>query len=276
MLQVKINYRKEDVKQGKKTVKGDIVRTEYFNVNNIADIHKIAQKHLNNDRLYTAYIDIVEECNHSNYSVLYDTAIIIVKNVINTIIKRLNADSPTYTNLLFNLRSGIYLCSVDKILNGTLYHFSFEIDDLIQEAVCGLWELYINGSDVEDCYLQGYKNVNAYMYASKKKPAKQELYIEDISGDIVSVDRAINAIVGKSLFILNTDDNKQAYQRAFIKLLLAECTPTQKQVLKWLGRGYSIRQTANKLNRNLKTVQEHIKYIRKKALAIQELYNFDI
>ena len=148
-----------------------------------------------------------------------------------------------------------------------------DIMDCLGVVNLALWE-YRN-EDTETAYKEAYKALNAHLYESRQirlsVTAMRTVYIEDIDGDIINVNKGINAIIKASDPLPNITDEDEDTARIdtiteILIDILKDYTPIQKRVIKLVADGYSHRQIADKMNRHHKTIQEHITTAQKKAL----------
>lgn len=145
--------------------------------------------------------------------------------------------------------------------------------DCLQVVNLALWEY--RHEQTEDAYLQAYKALNKHLYDSRQirlsVTAMRTMYIEDIDGDIISVNKGINAIIKASdpLPTIEDENDTQKQLDTITTLLidiLQDYTPIQKRVIKLVADGYSERQIADKMNRKKTTIHEHKQAAQKKAL----------
>lgn len=149
-----------------------------------------------------------------------------------------------------------------------------DIMDCIGVVNLALWEY--RQEDEQTAYSEAYKALNKYLYDSRQirlsVTAMRTVFIEDIDGDIINVNKGINAIIKASdpLPNIEDEDEQTAYINALTGIIidiLKDCTPVQKRVIKLIAEGNSERQTADKMNREKKTIHEHKQRVIKKALA---------
>lgn len=150
-----------------------------------------------------------------------------------------------------------------------------DIMDCMQVAALALCDAVADGVDVVDAYHSAYLSLNRHLHASRQihlsVTAMRTVYIEDIDGDIINVNKDIARIVKKSDIITDTDMQDDPTDISKLSYIISDImeglTPPQKQVLEYLARGYSERQIANAMNRSKTTIHEHKLNITKKAKA---------
>lgn len=149
-----------------------------------------------------------------------------------------------------------------------------DIMDCIGVVTLALWEY--RQEDEQTAYGEAYRALNKHLYDSRQirlsVTAMRTVFIEDIDGDIINVNKGINAIIKASEPLPNIEDEDEqtAYSDTLTNIIidiLKDLTPVQKRVIKLIADGNSERQTAEKMNREKKTIHEHKQRAVKKALA---------
>lgn len=148
-----------------------------------------------------------------------------------------------------------------------------DVLDMLGVARLALIESIASGDDIGEQYHNAYLAINRHLRASRQinlsVTAQRTVYLEDVNGDIVSVNGTIGHILKdgeRYTPVAEWDDNdRQAEYRDVITAITAMLTPTQKKVLAYMAKGYSNHQIANVMKRDRKTVIEHVHKIRKAA-----------
>lgn len=152
-----------------------------------------------------------------------------------------------------------------------------DVDDMLSVAMLALIEAVREGEPIDEQYHRAYLAVNKHLRASKQinlsATAMRTVYIEDINGEIISVNGEINRILAPDeRYTPDIDDTTAPEitnaQRQAIKAITATLTPTQINVLRYMAKGYSLRQIAEKTKRTAPTIQVHINKIREKARTL--------
>lgn len=150
--------------------------------------------------------------------------------------------------------------------------------DMISVTTLALMENMPSEVEYTDmAYRAAYLELNKYLYASRARSlsvtAMRTVYLDDIDGEIIAVNDAISRIVRKGEFaplpdISGYTDAVQAAQMEAINAIAATLTATQKAVLVYMAKGYSVRQIADAMNRGKSTINEHQMAIRRRANAL--------
>lgn len=148
--------------------------------------------------------------------------------------------------------------------------------DCISVATLALLTAINEGLPIDEQYHRAYNELNKHLRASRNinlsVTAMRTVYIEDINGEIISVNGEINRILapGERYTPEAEEDTttKHGAQIAAIKAITAALTPTQVSVLRYMAKGYSLRQIADQMKRSAPTIQVHINKIREKAKAL--------
>lgn len=153
-----------------------------------------------------------------------------------------------------------------------------DILDLKQTCLLGILESINEKETDTDLILKNaFRKVNNYLYNMRSVQLKNKPFcysIEELTENgvqLVEIRKGICGLVkdGESYdFDNETENEKRKQDRKLVLQILKELTPLQKQVAKYLALGESQRQIATKMNRNIKTISEHIQAIRKKAQKI--------
>lgn len=148
--------------------------------------------------------------------------------------------------------------------------------DCISVAQIALLDAIADGEPIGEQYHRAYLALNRHLRASKQinlnATAMRTIYIEDINGDIISVNGEINRILAPNERYTPAPDTDTptvtTAQIEAIKNIIATLTPTQIAVLRYMAKGYSVRQIAECMHRSAPTIQVHINHIRDKAVTI--------
>lgn len=150
-------------------------------------------------------------------------------------------------------------------------HMSYDSQDMFSYAQQGIIIAINNGADIVTQYRNAYLYINKYIMTQRGATARECSleYTRESGGDIV----AINTYIAR---IINGGERYTPYDNGIIDTGTAEClgavlsgasallTPRQKDIVKYIGRGCSQRQTAERLNiKSVATVNEHLSRIRK-------------
>lgn len=130
------------------------------------------------------------------------------------------------------------------------------------------------GADVPEQYHAGYAAVNRYISA-QRAATERELsteYIVDGGGDIVAINAAIACIIrGGEKWIPSEGGGMDAETAARLgAAITAACkglSKVQQDTARMIAAGYSMRQAAAKLRRNVRTIEAHAANIRAKIAA---------
>lgn len=234
--------------------------------NQTADTMKQAHQHSETLRTIETdnikvYATIVDENGEINVDGLQSGALTIVKCTTANMICREGGD------IQYRLYSECRKSHIDDP----------DVQDMLSVATLALLEAVNDGVPIDEQYHRAYLAVNKHLRASKQinlsATAMRTVYIEDINGDIISVNGEINRILAPDEryipYIDNTDINDITNaKRRLIQEIISTLSTTQTTVLRYLAQGYSLRQIAVKINRTAPTVQFHINKIREKAKDI--------
>ena len=147
-----------------------------------------------------------------------------------------------------------------------------DIMDCLSVVNLALWEN--RQEETETAYRTAYHALNKHLYDSRQiklsVTAMRTIYIEDIDGEIISVNKGINAIIKASDPLPNIEDATDTDEKAdtitaLLLDILKDYTPIQKRVIKLVAEGLSERQIADKMNRTKTTIHEHKTNAQKKA-----------
>lgn len=233
--------------------------------------------HVNADNASQAHIIGAYSCNEGDTLRVYatttnDNGEILIDGLqagALTVVKRTTANmiSREGGNLQYRLYNE---CRKSEIIDP-------DVLDCISVAQLAIIEAIANGENIADQYHAAYLALNKHLRDSKQinlsVTAQRTVYIEDVDGDIISVNSKINRILSPSERYspisdeIDSPDNTDSYN-AMIKEITATLTPTQIRVLKYLAKGYSERQIAAEMHRHHSTINQHVKLIRKKAVDL--------
>lgn len=147
-----------------------------------------------------------------------------------------------------------------------------DIMDCLSVVNLALWEN--RQEETETAYRTAYHALNKHLYDSRQiklsVTAMRTVYIEDIDGEIISVNKGINAIIKASDTLPNIEDATDTDEKAdtitaLLLDILKDYTPIQKRVIKLVAEGLSERQIADKMSRTKTTIHEHKTNAQKKA-----------
>lgn len=149
-----------------------------------------------------------------------------------------------------------------------------DVMDCISVAQLAIIESIMQGEPIDEQYHQAYLALNRYLRSTRNinlsATAMRTVYIEDIDGEIISVNKHINIILknGERYTPQADEDENESELIHIIDEITSTLTPTQINVLSYLARGYSERQIADAMKRSKTTIHEHITFIRKKAVNL--------
>lgn len=149
-----------------------------------------------------------------------------------------------------------------------------DVKDCLSVAQLAIIEAIANGENIADQYHCAYLALNKHLRDNRQinlsVTAQRTVYIEDVDGEIISVNGTINRILSPNeryAPIPDDPDNTDSHN-AMIKEITTTLTPTQIKVLKYLAKGYSERQIAEITKRSKTAIHKHITLIRKKAVNL--------
>lgn len=149
-----------------------------------------------------------------------------------------------------------------------------DVLDCLSVASLAIVEAISDGEPIAEQYRRAYLALNRHLRSSRQidlsATAQRTLYIEDINGEIVNVTGEIGRILSPGERYTPTEDETTPLiaQIAAIRAIAATLTPTQITVLRYLAKGWSTRQIADRMGRHRKTIDEHITAIRRKAATL--------
>lgn len=234
--------------------------------NQTADTMKQAHQHSETLRTIETdnikvYATIVDENGEINVNGLQSGALTIVKRTTANMICREGGD------IQYRLYNECRRPQIDDP----------DVQDMLSVATLELLQANAEGATIDEQYHRAYLAVNKHLRASKQinlsATAMRTVYIEDINGEIISVNGEINRILAPDeRYTPEIDDTPDITtteaQRRAIKAITATLTPTQINVLRYMAKGYSNHQIAEVMHRDRKTVIEHIRKIQAKAKDI--------
>lgn len=215
----------------------------------------------NKDYLQNLLKDFIKD---NDTDKLYQLARIIVKK--------------TMINYAKTSDDGFYLYKCSKNPNTQ----NQDIKDLKQTCLLSIIESLANNTDTNKIIKKAYNDVNNYLYHQRSIRISNKSYdysieeLEENGVHLVNIRKGIAQFFKEdtyNMYELETDNQTRLNQQKLILKVLRELTPLQKTIAKLLALGYSQVQISKKINRCRATIQEHIKYIKKKANQIKE--NFD-
>jgi len=191
--------------------------------------------------------------------------------VANTITKKVLQKYALYSNDGYKL----WQASKHKNTNNS------DVKDLRQVACLGLCEnintTNTSNNDFDLIIKNTFKKVNTYLYSLRSVKISNRPFdysiqeLTDKGIQLVNIHKNIVSLIKENdnVYTLTDNENEKAKKdRQLVIAILRQLTPLQKQVAKMLALGNSTRQIATKLNRCIGTIQDHIKYIRKKAQKV--------
>lgn len=183
-----------------------------------------------------------------------------------------------------NSSQGYYLWQQSKNPKTT----NFDVLDLRQTAILSLLQnidvTKTNNNDYDLIIRKCFRDVNNYLYSLRSvqistRPADYSIeYLTEQGIQLIKINSTICKLLKEddNIYSIDEEDNTLEEKRILVKAILKELTPLQKQIAKMLAYGNGQHQIANKMNRSIKTISEHIKAIRKKAEKIQIQLNIKL
>ena len=149
--------------------------------------------------------------------------------------------------------------------------YSADTQDFYSIALCGLQEGRTAGASIAEQYHGAFLALNKYIHA-QRAATEYEIsteFLTDGGGDLVAINTAISAIIRGGEKWTPTDGGEMdaataARLGAAIANAMRSVTPTQRRIAELLGRGYSQRQIAENMGRELATVNRNIAIMRGK------------
>lgn len=144
--------------------------------------------------------------------------------------------------------------------------------DIVNEAVLAICEVMPNVNHDEpyeltdDALKAVYRAINKYVYSQKSRPATKHAYIEAMAKNVDETNAPNDYIAVLQYLDIATTQDYDGYMIAY-RRLLENCTSVQRQVLRYLAKGYSQKKIAAKIyGDNSQThcvrVNYHVKQIR--------------
>lgn len=147
--------------------------------------------------------------------------------------------------------------------------FGHDMQDFFSYAMQGIQAATAAGHDVRTAAAAGYRALNRYIHGLNTATARElsTEYIIDGGGDIVAYSTAIAAIIrGGDKWTATNGGELTAEEAAILGAAIAGAAamlrPAQRRIMELLGRGYSMRQIAEKTGRALSTVAQNAAIIR--------------
>ncbi len=237
-----------------------------YQANTISQVHEHIAQYLIDSNTQSdvekinVYRIIVDNNNQIDVDALQDASLTIVKR---TTANMVNKQATTLSHTLYNA------CRQQTVINT-------DILDMISVVQLSIIESIDKQYDIVSIYKQAYSDLNAYLYSVQQikieKAGMRTIYIEDVNGDIVSVNDKIAQIINHNdtyYYVDDSDSDIINLSHDIISNIMQHLTATQKTVLKHMTYNLSVRQIAEKMGRHSSTIQEHISKIRKIA---KELY----
>lgn len=155
-----------------------------------------------------------------------------------------------------------------------------DVLDCISVTQLAIIEAIANGENIADQYHYAYLALNKHLRDSRQinlsVTAQRTVYIEDVDGEIISVNSKIARILSAEEKYTHLDDQLMDHDTAdrlgaALTGAAMTLTPRQIQIVKYVAMGYSKDQIAKKFNyKNDSTVADHLSLIRKKYLEYFE------
>ncbi len=152
---------------------------------------------------------------------------------------------------------------------------SADSNDIFSCAYNGILTAIADGADISEQYHSGYLAINAYIMAQRSATQYETSteFIEESGGTLVALGSYMARLIKNGDRYTPTGSDEMDAETAdrlgaALKGAAAMLTPRQKDIAALIGRGYSQRQTADRLNiKSVATVNEHLTHIREKYLA---------
>lgn len=238
-------------------------QTAEIHANNVSHAHKIIANYCKaTNKTAKIYTD-----TNSEYG-LREGALTVVKRTTANMISREGG----------SLQFTLYNECRSKTINNP------DVLDMLSECQLTLLQSRRDGLSIDEQYAAAYKAINSYLHSTRQihlsVTAMRTVYIEDIDGDIISVNGTINKIINKDDKICYVDNMleciddvdsraRQIEQLHIIDSIAAILTPTQKDVLRYMAQGMSVRQIMIVMGRKSpNAIQQHIRLIRRKAQTL--------
>lgn len=164
-------------------------------------------------------------------------------------------------------------CGAETItrIENIIESYSADTQDFYSCAKSGILDGISDGMDIMAQYANGFAALNAHVHA-QRAASVYELSTEFLTnngGDIVSINDVIACIIrggDKWHSVGNGRMDAKTAARLSEAITAAMCTltPTQRDVAELLGRRFSQRMIAIKLDRSVSTIEKHIAIIRAK------------
>lgn len=155
-----------------------------------------------------------------------------------------------------------------------------DVKDCLSVAQLAIIEAIANGESIADQYHNAYLALNKHLRDNRQinlsVTAQRTVYIEDVDGEIISVNSKIARILSAGEKYTHLDDQLMDHDTAdrlgaALTGAAMTLTPRQTQITKYVAMGYSKDQIAKKFNyKNNSTVVDHLSLIRKKYLEYFE------
>lgn len=157
-------------------------------------------------------------------------------------------------------------------IQSIICEYSADTQDFYGYAMRGLIDGH--GHAIAEQYRMGYAALNRFIH-SQRAATVYELsteFIVDGGGDIVSIGAAVASILrGTDKYTPTASARLDSASARKLCVTLAaavnQLTPTQKDIVRMMGNGYSQRQIADRMGRKVATIAEHAAIIRKRITA---------
>ena len=180
--------------------------------------------------------------------------------------KRILDDLNTANGKASNSGSAVYLFSL-------LGKMGADAQDYHAKAYEAIIQSMARGESIDEQYHSAFTAVNTHIMKSRKasKAECSTEYIQDCNGDIISLGTFTARLLNADDRYTPTESNDLTAEEAeHLGRVLSECysrmTATQKQIVRYLAKGYSQKRIAEKMGRERVTIQGHVDVIRKKTL----------
>ena len=179
--------------------------------------------------------------------------------------KRILDDLNTANGKASNSGSAVYLFSL-------LGKMGADAQDYHAKAYEAIIQSMARGESIDEQYHNAFIAVNTHIMKSRSasKAECSTEYIQDCNGDIISLGTFTARLLNADDRYTPTENNDLTAEEAeHLGRVLSECysrmTATQKQIVRYLAKGYSQKRIAEKMGRARETVKDHIDIIRKKT-----------
>ena len=158
-----------------------------------------------------------------------------------------------------------------------------DAQDLVSVARCAIAQAIAQGKNSQGIRSAAFTAVNAYIdqwRAIVDSTTPLDYFVETEDGEVVNIRKDINKLFTEQFAYSQENmqevakQGKRARLRTAVKLAIANLTSTRRDIAKLLALGYSQRGIAEKMGRNVATVNGHIAVIRQTIVDTFETYGF--